>query len=161
MEWSELLSQLEAFAEGRLPLAALRQWFTPFLADESVLSSRDPDVFFDLIFLFEDESLSEHTHFINARRLIRAARDVKAHATLSELIPLITDQDRLCTIIERNQTGIISRTSFISAISGSRYHPTLKQWLIHADPGLLEPFCTALSNENYRVVAAMTQMQQY
>jgi hypothetical protein len=159
MDWQQFLSQLEAFAGNRLPLAALRRRFTPLLSGARTPSPKDRDLIFSLIFLFEDESLSEQAHRQNALRLVKASHELEDLTVFAILIPLIIDQDRLCTIVERYRTKIISRTAFISAMSSVRYASRLKEWLAESDSASLESFCKALSNGEYHVATAMTQLK--
>jgi hypothetical protein len=147
--------QLEALVERRLTLDSLRRWFTPFLAGTRQTVEQDEPLLFSIAFLFEDESLSETAHWVNADRLIRAFRDLEANAALMELIPIIIGQDRLCHLVAKFQSGTITRTGYLSAISNTRYSRGVKAWLNRSDPAELARLCESLDNCRYSESAAI------
>jgi hypothetical protein len=156
----DLTAQLEAFAKGWLTLDDLRRWFTPLLVAETTEAvAADRDLVFRLIFLFEDDSLSGDAHRCNAWRLSRALRAVESNSELIELIPVVTDQERLCAVVGKYRRGIISRTGFLSAISEARYSRRVKDWLVAADVAGLQFLCKVLSAGEYETVGLITGMR--
>jgi hypothetical protein len=151
-----LKEQLEAFADRRLTLEALRRWFTPLLITEAVeVADADHDLIFRVVFLLEDESLDETEHIANAKRLVGAMRTVVDNAVLLELIPMITAQEQVVEIVERYHQGVISRTSFLSAISEARFTQRTKEWLARSGNAALGEFRALLSSGEYSRLAEL------
>jgi hypothetical protein len=150
-------AQLEVLAGRQLTVDRLRQWFTPLLTTIRKTATTDETLVFSIAFLFEDESLDESKHMRNASRLVHALQDVESNAVLLERLPIITDQDRLCQIVDRFRDGKISRTGYLSAISNSRYSRRVKHWLANVDAIALAEFCAALTLCDY--TAATSRME--
>lgn len=151
--------KLASFAGGDLDLGELRRWFTPLLADNGgEAPEHDHDVVFRLVYLFEDESLDKGTHRTNAHRLAQALHEVEDNAALLELVPIITDQDRLCGILEKYRAGLVTRTGFLSFVSETRYSTKVKSWLAHTDLLTLLSLCNSLSSGKYSAAAKTARL---
>ena len=156
-----LVEQLEAFADRRLTLEELRSWFTPLLIGETVaVADLDHDLVFRMVFLFEDDSLDEGKHAVNARRLVGAMRSPIANDVLLELLPVIAAQDRIAEILARYHRGLISRTSFLSAIRETRFTQRIKEWLSSSKPVTLERFRVLLDDGHYLRLAELLRIPE-
>ena len=71
-----------------------------------------------------------------------------------EMLPVITDQDRLCAIVGKHTHGVISRTGFLSVLAESGYPPHVKLWLERAGPEHLALLCDRLDRAAYDEVAS-------
>ncbi|HET7459099.1 MAG TPA: hypothetical protein VFJ74_15730 [Gemmatimonadaceae bacterium] len=89
-----------------------------------------------------------------AQRVIDCLARTGSAAATFELLPVLTDQDRLCTIVGRHVRGVISRTGFLSVLAESGYPPHVKLWLEHAEPVHLARLCTRLARGEYDSVMA-------
>ena len=74
-----------------------------------------------------------------------------------ELLPLVEDQPRLCTILARYRAGVISRTGLLGVIANAGYPPHVKLWLQHAGPTALQLLCARLESGDYQAVARMVE----
>jgi hypothetical protein len=138
------------FAAGGLTLEQLRHWLTPILlGEEAEVQDVDSALAARLTFLIEDDSIDESRHRVNARRIKRLLEEVDDNLSVLEILSVVTDQDRLCEILQKYQNGIISRTSFLSMISNSRYQPDVKEWLIGVERESLQALSRALEGEDY------------
>jgi hypothetical protein len=174
---AELLERLEALAEGSLTEEALEAWLAPALHDEPLGAERAdpapwdaaPDearLFWRLVYLFvdapahsgaaEDEAARERRRVL-AGRVAACARSTGSAALTHELLPLVSDQDRLGLIVDRHARGIISRTGFLSVIAESGYPPHVKLWLEHASHDALARLCRLLQTGEYRAAAELVE----
>ena len=165
---AELTNRLRTFAAGTLSLAALQASFQPvFDADplDVTLSDATPweqapedaRLYWRLLHLFDGAAEAEEEHVrALAGNLVRAVEDAGSATTL-ELLPLLLDQRRFCTIVQRHAAGVISRTGFLSVIAESGYPPHVKLWLEHAGGAALAALCDRLGSGEYADVAAMVE----
>ena len=168
MTLAELTTRLRTFAAGALSLAALQASFQPvFDADPLDVTLSDatpwdqaPDdarLYWRLIHLFDGAAEAEEERArAMAGNLVRAVDDAGSATTL-ELLPVVLDQHRFCTIVERHAAGIISRTGFLSVIAESGYPAHVKLWLEHAGPPALAALCARLAGGEYAAAAAMVE----
>ncbi|HEU4628732.1 MAG TPA: hypothetical protein VFS08_03275 [Gemmatimonadaceae bacterium] len=168
MTLDQLALRLRSFADGELTFDALRESFLPALeADPLDVAKSDarpwedaPDdtrLYWRLIHLFDTApEADEPTLRRAADRLVRALENAGSATTL-ELLPLILDQERFCTIVERTARGVISRTGFLSVVAESGYPPHVKLWLQHAGPAPLARLCAHLGAGAYAEAAAMLE----
>jgi hypothetical protein len=183
MTLADLAQQLGAFAGGRATHADLQRWLDAVLSADALGVERsdsapwddapdDARLFWRLVYLFEgvgDEDDAEEpaaatttpeatSEALAGRRLAQRVLDCLARtgsaAATFELLPVITDQDRLCTIVERHVRGVISRTGFLSVLAESGYPPHVKLWLEHAAPPHLTRLCDRLARGAYDEVMA-------
>ena len=89
-----------------------------------------------------------------AQRVIECLARTGSAAATFELLPIVTDQDRFCTIVGRHVRGVISRTGFLSVLAESGYPPHVKLWLEHAEPVHLARLCERLEHGEYDAVMA-------
>lgn len=89
-----------------------------------------------------------------AQRVIECLARTGSAAATFELLPIVTDQDRLCTIVGRHVRGVISRTGFLSVLAESGYPSHVKLWLEHAEPVHLARLCERLEHGEYDAVSA-------
>ena len=83
--------------------------------------------------------------------------DDAGSATTLELLRVLLDQERLCTIVERCARGVVSRTGFLSMVAESGYPPHVKLWLAHADGAALARLCDRLAGGRVADAAAMVE----
>jgi len=169
MTLADLAQRLDDFASSRTTQQELQRWFDALLAADSLGVERSdsapwdvaPDearLFWRLVYLFEADDEGEGDDEETARRrLARRVVDCLARtgspAMTFELLPVITDQERLCTIVGKHAHGIISRTGFLSVLAESGYPPHVKLWLERAAPEHLERLCDRLERGAYDEVA--------
>jgi hypothetical protein len=87
-----------------------------------------------------------------AQRVIDCLARTGSAAATFELLPVLTDQDRLCTIVGRHARGVISRTGFLSVLAESGYPAHVKLWLEHAELAHLARLCSRLERGEYDAV---------
>jgi hypothetical protein len=179
---SDLARQLGAFAGGHATHADLQRWLDTVLAADALGVERsdsapwddapdDARLFWRLVYLFESAAGTpasgageagsassptpeERERRRLAQRIIDCLAKTGSAAVTFELLPVLTDQDRLCTIVGRHVRGIISRTGFLSVLAESGYPPHMKLWLEHAEPIHLARLCERLARGEYDEVMA-------
>ena len=168
MTLDALLAHLRRFADGALTLAQLRAAFLPVLHADPLGAHRtdarpweerpdDTRLVWRLIHLFDTAGDAEEARLrAQAARLADAAADAGSATTL-ELLRLLLDQERLCTIVERHARGVVSRTGFLSVVAESGYPPHVKLWLEHADGAALARLCARLAAGRVAEAAAMLE----
>jgi hypothetical protein len=157
---SELAHLLEEFAAGVLGRDELQERFTPVLladpldveeCDDLPWSARprETQLLWRLIYLFESDYPEEEEHRAMARRIVACLENTgNAEATL-ELLPLVLDQPRFCSIAGKHLAGVISRTAFLSVLAESAYPPHVKLWLEYASPAAVRLLCAWLEEGAY------------
>ena len=168
MTLDTLLAHLHRFAAGELSLAGLRTAFLPALHADPLGAERSdarpwaerPDetrLVWRLIHLFDTaDEAREAALRADAARLARAIDDAGSATTL-ELLRVLLDQERLCTIVERHARGVVTRTGFLSVVAESGYPPHVKLWLEHADGAALARLCERLARGQVAAAAAMVE----
>lgn len=169
MTLDDLVARLEQFAAGTLTLDALRLSFIPALESDPLdvtesdstpwdTAPNDARCYWRLLHLFDTPEGPEEEGELRrlAARLVHSVREAGSATTL-ELLPLLTDQDRFCTIVRKHAAGIISRTGFLSVVAESGYPAHVKLWLQHAGPEPLARLCGRLEAGEVRGVAAMVE----
>jgi hypothetical protein len=155
-----LIEQLAAVSEGALARSELRRWFTPYLMafpperPEDEEPSWDPDaddkaLFWNLVWLFDDDSYTELEHRELATKVVRLIRSVPSTATALDILPLIKHEPKLCEVIRKHRTGIISRNGFLSVIAKNFQFDTVRQWLAEASPQSLDELRANLLSSDY------------
>lgn len=165
MTLAELTERLQGYAEGSLAGDELRAWLDALLvADPLDIESSEaepweaaPDetrLFWRLVYLFEHHTghEGEDDQRRRAGRIVRCMRETGCAATVSELLPLVEDQERLGAILRKHLSGVISRTGVLSVIAESGYPPHVKLWLANAGPGALLGLVDALTASDYATV---------
>lgn len=166
MTLADLARQLGAFAGGHATHADLQRWLDAVLAADSLGVERsdsaqwddapdDARLFWRLVYLFEGTSGNpdERQRRRLAQRVIDCLARTGSAAATFELLPVLTDQVRLCTIVGRHARGVISRTGFLSVLAESGYPAHVKLWLEHAAPVHLARLCAHLERGEYDAVA--------
>ena len=168
MTLDALLTHLRRFAAAELSLAGLRAAFLPVLHADPLGAERsdarpwaerpdDTRLVWRLIHLFDTaDDAREPQMRAQAARLADAVEDAGSATTL-ELLRVLLDQERLCTIVERHARGVVSRTGFLSVIAESGYPPHVKLWLEHADGAALARLCDRLTRGRVAEAAAMVE----
>ena len=179
MTLADLTRRLDDFADRRLSRGELQQWFDAVLAADALGAERSdsapwdvaPDearLFWRLVYLFEAEDdvedgeggegrdgdgagAAEQRRL--ARRLVECLARTESAAVTFELLPILTDQERFCTIVGKHARGVISRTGFLSVLAESGYPPHVKLWLERAEPTHLARLCERLEQSAYDEVA--------
>jgi hypothetical protein len=167
----DLAARLQAFAAGELTREALDAWMLPVLAADPLDVEHQDDVpwedapdeerlFWRLLYLVESSEPSDDGEAAlraAAARAVACLSSTASAADTLELLPLVLDQPRLCTIVERHGRGIVSRTGFLSVLANSGYPPHAKLWLAHADLPALGRLCERLTTGDYAGVARMLE----
>lgn len=165
MTLDDLVAILDPYALGDASLATLQAQLAPTLAadpldvEECDASPWDhahdeARLVWRLIYLFDSETEDGPEPRRLAGHVLRClARTGSADTTL-ELLPLLRDQERFCTIVRKHAAGVISRTGLLSVLAESGYPAHVKLWLQHASVPALERLCAMLEAEAYDVVAA-------
>lgn len=168
MTLAELATRLQQFADGQLSLAALRTSFIPALEADPLdvtdsdgspwdRAPEDERLYWRLLHLFDTAPEADEGSLRRLAALLVRAVERAGSATTFELLAVVLDQDRFCTIIRKHGVGIISRTGFLSAVAESGYPGHVKLWLQHAGPDALEALCARLEDGDYAGVAAMLE----
>jgi hypothetical protein len=164
----DLAAQLQAFAAGELTREALEAWAAPVLAADPLdVAESDhvpwedaPDeerLFWRLLYVVEtSDAPDDALRALGTRVLACLARTASPADTL-ELLPLVEDQPRLCTILARHGAGIISRTGLLGVVANSGYPPHVKLWLQHADAEALARLCERMEAGAWNEVARMVE----
>jgi hypothetical protein len=162
---SELAHLLREFAAGALARDELQERFTPVLLADPLdveesddlpwrASPRETQLLWRLIYLFESDYPGETEHRQMAGRIVRCLESTRdAEATL-EMLPLVLDQPRFCSIAGKYLAGVISRTGFLSVLAESGYPPHVKLWLEHAGPAAVERLCAWLGEGAYETAVS-------
>lgn len=167
----DLAARLQAFAAGELTREALDAWMAPVLAADPLdvehsdaLPWEDaPDeerLFWRLLYLVESsepDDTEEAALRALAGRVVRCLASTVSPADTLELLPLVIDQPRLSTIVERHGRGLVSRTGFLSVLANAGYPPHAKLWLTHADADALAALCDRLDAGDYAAAARMLE----
>lgn len=168
MTLDALLAHLRRFAAHELSLAGLRAAFLPALHADPLGAHRsdarpwaerpdDTRLVWRLIHLFDTADDAREARLrADAGRLADAVEDAGSATTL-ELLRLLLDQERLCTIVERHARGVVSRTGFLSVVAESGYPAHVKLWLAHADGAALARLCDRLARGAVSEAAAMLE----
>jgi len=164
---AELIARLRDYAEGTLTGAALQASFAPVLAADPLDVERSestpwdvaPDetrLFWRLLYLFESEGTGDDDAERRrlAGRVVQCVESTRSPASTFELLPLVVDEERFCTIVARHEREVISRTGFLNVIAESGYPPHVKLWLQHARPDALARLCGRLARGEYGAAAA-------
>lgn len=164
----DLVSRLRSYVDGAISRAELDAWLLPIFVGDPLDVARsdaagwdrapnETRLFWRLAYLIDTASEDEEeTRRLVGRVLACLERTRSAAATL-ELLPILADQERLCTVVERHARGIVSRTGFLSLVAESGYPPHAKLWLRHADGAALARLCARLVEGRYDLVAPMLE----
>lgn len=167
----DLAGRLQAFADGTLSRAELEAWIAPVLAADPLDVAESDDVpwldapdeerlFWRLLYLVESADAGddgEQALRALAGRTVVCLSSTASPADTLELLPLVADQPRLCTILERHARGVVTRTGLLSVIANASYPPHAKLWLTHAGPAALAGLCERLDAGDYATVARMLE----
>ena len=159
----DLAAKLKSFVEGALARDELDAWAAEVLgADPLGAAASDhrpwedaPDeerLFWRLLYALETSDAPDDTlRALGGRAL--ACLAAAGPADTLELLPLVADQPRLCTILARHGAGVISRTGLLGVVSNSGYPPHVKLWLQHADAAALGRLCERMERGAWDEVA--------
>jgi hypothetical protein len=169
MTLRELAASLRELADGIITPAELQARLDPVLGADplDVAASdatpweenhHDERLFWRIIYLFESDGVDDPRMPDTARHIVDALERTGSAQTTLELLPVILDQARLCTIVARHVAGVISRTGFLSVVAESGYPDHMKLWLQHASYEALARLCERLADGRYDAVAAAFEM---
>jgi hypothetical protein len=164
----DLATRLQAFVAGSLERDALEAWMTPVLATDSLdVEASDhlpwedaPDeerLFWRLLYLVETSDADDEALRALLGRVLACLACTASPADTLELLPLVADQPRLCTILERYAAGVVSRTGLLGVIANAGYPPHVKLWLRHADAAALARLRVRLDAGRWHEVARMVE----
>ena len=166
MTLATLAEHLRAYATGELTREQLQRELAPVLAADPLdvaesdstpwdHAHNDARLFWRLVYLFETEAADEEEELRRlAGRVVSCLSRTGSAATTFELLPVIADQERFCTIAAKHAHGVISRTGFLSVVAESGYPAHFKLWLQHAGPDALDRLCQRLAAGDYATAAA-------
>ncbi len=168
MTLDELTERLRQYAEGGTSREELAAWFLPLLAADPLdveLSDAEPwrqaphetRLFWRLVYLFDSSEEPDALLRPLAARVCAALASTADPSLTHELLPVLADQDRFCTIVAKHLRGVISRTGFLSVIAESGYPDHVKLWLEHAPAPALRQLCGLLEASRYREAAAVLE----
>lgn len=152
-----------AVSDGVTSREELRRWLTPYLIafaperPEDENPSWDPDaddkaLFWNLVHLFDDHSYTDLEHRQLATQVAHLIRCIPSAATALDVLPLIQRQTKLCEVISKHRTGIISRNGFLSVVSKNFQFDAVREWLAEANPASLDELCANLRSHDYLAV---------
>lgn len=164
----DLATRLQAFGIGDLSREELEGWFAPVLtADPLDVAESDPEpwedtpdeerLFWRLLYFFDASDTPDDDLRRLARRFVACLGTTASAAETFELLPVLLDQDRFCTIVERHARGVISRVGFLSVVAKSGYPAHVKLWLQHAPLTSLKLLCMRLTEAEYGVVSRLLE----
>ena len=165
MTLADVVEQLRRFGAGSIGLEQLQASFMPLLAADPLdvaqsddgpwrTAAHDTRLLWRIVYLFDQgRGTEEERDRVLARRIVTCLHSTHDSALTHELLPLITDQDRLAGIVYKHARGVISRTGFLSVLAESGYPPHVKLWLQHARPDALTALCALLHAGDYRAAA--------
>lgn len=164
MTLGELADLLAEHAAERIPLARVHDRLHAVLvADPLDITASDasrwdtaPDderLFWRLLHLFDSETEDCARSRALAGRIVTALAETGSAAT-HELLSLVIDQPRFCSIVAKHASNTISRTGFLSVVAESGYPDYVKLWLQHASLDALVKLCARLEAGRYVEVAA-------
>jgi hypothetical protein len=165
LELRELAELLREYAAGVTPRATLSERLRPVLAADPLdAAGSDPApwdhapnetrLFWRLVYLVESGEPDSPEFRDRVRRIVATLDSTRSAASTHELLPIVVDARRLCEIVEKHRSGVISRTSFLSVVAESDYPDHVKLWLQHASPVALARMCVQLGADDYSAVAA-------
>lgn len=160
----DLAAKLDGFAAGTTTWGELDAWIEAVTSSDPLDVTRSPStewdtapdeerLFWRWVYWIEATPSADPERRRVARRFLTCLASTGSAAVTLELLPMVLDQDRLCTIIDRHVHGIITRVSLLSMIAESGYAPHAKLWLEHAGTDALRALCGALERGDYAWVA--------
>ena len=164
MTLAELRTDLRDFVAGGLAAEALEHKLVALIV-ETGLELSLPGGWLDdspaerlvaqLAFHFEDLRGEPDASRREAATIV-AALDALAPAAILDLLPLLLTKDRFANIVHKHQAGIISRTSFVAAVSSARLPRLLQEWLYAAPADSLTRFANCLRADELRELQRLT-----
>ena len=164
MTLAELQTDLRDFVAGGLPADALEHRLVAVIVRtglELVLPGGALDespaerLVAKLAFHFEDLQSEPDASRREAATIV-AALDALSPAAVLDLLPLLLTRDRFANIVQKHQAGIISRTSFVAAVSSARLPRGLQEWLYAASLDSLSRFASCLRSDDLRQLQQLT-----
>src|SRR5688500_10441563 len=130
MNLRELADSLRELADGAISPAELQERIDPVLgADPLDVAASDATpweenpheerLFWRLIYLFESNGRDEPHLLDTARHIVDSLDRTGSPEAVLELLPVTLDQTRLCAIVAKHESGVISRTGFLSVVAES------------------------------------------
>ena len=166
----DLAARLQALAAGEIGRAEVEAWLAPVVAADplDVAESdgapweddghEEERLFWRLVYLVESTpDDGEDALRRDVARVLACLASTASAADTHELLPLVLDAERLCTIVARHRRGIISRTGFLSVLAELGYPPHAKLWLEHAGGPALDAVCAAVAADAWGSVARMLE----
>lgn len=164
----DLATQLQRFAAGEIGREELDAWVAPVLAADPLdVEASDhvpwedaPDeerLFWRLLYVVESSDAPDDALRDVVGRVLACLASTGSPADTLELLPLVEDQPRLCTILARHRDGVVSRTGLLGVIANSGYPAHVKLWLQHADAAALARLCARLEAGAWGEAARMLE----
>jgi len=85
--------------------------------------------------------------------VLRLPSTTGSAADTLELLPVLKEQPRLMTVLEKHVSGVITRTGLLGFIANSGYPAHVKLWLEYASPAALQRLAESLEDGRYDGVA--------
>jgi hypothetical protein len=164
MTLAELRTDLHGLAAGDLQPEALARKLQPLIASTPIELALDggpldgsvaEQLVARLVFHFEDPRDEPDVRRQQARTIV-AALDALAPAVVLDLLPMLFRKERLAEVVQKHLVGIVSRTSFVAAVSSSQLPSTLQRWLYSAPASALVQFADSLRADDLRQLQRLT-----
>lgn len=161
----DLASRLQAFADGTLERAALDAWCAGVLGGEPLgakagtaeadwsASAEEERLYWRLLYLLETTGLPDEALRPLVARVLACLGATGSAGDTLELLPLVADAPRLCAIVAKRASGVVSRTGFLNVVANASYPAHVKLWLERAGPQALATLCTAMTDGAWGDVA--------
>ena len=160
-----LVDLLRQYLAGEVTLETVHAYLLPVLTADSLhvaesdSTAWDTDhqserLFWRLVYVVEAEPADGAGLVAPLQRILGCLDTTRSAASTFELLPLLLDQPRFCSIVRKHEAGPISRTGFLSAIAESGYPEHIKLWLQHASSDALAVLCSRLESGLYDLAAA-------
>jgi hypothetical protein len=118
------------------------------------VAPHDERLFWRVVYLVEAEAEDSPSLREAMYRIVESLARTSSAEITHELLPMLLDQSRLCTVVTKHREGIISRTSFLSVLAECGYPDHIKLWLQSASHDTLGRLCDQLTSYEYDLVAA-------
>lgn len=162
----DLAARLQEFTSGALTRDELEAWIGPILDADSLDVHESPSVpwedapeeerlYWRLLYTIETNDLSDEDLRGFANRVLDCIASTGSPADTLELLPLLRHQPRLLLVLDRHESGIISRVGLLGFVAKSGYPAHVKLWLEYAPPSSLQRLRETLRDGEYGALARM------
>jgi hypothetical protein len=155
---------LRDYAASAISLEVVHERLRPVLLEDPLditltdaapwdAAPHDTRLFWRVVYLIETEAEDTASLREAMSRIVECLARTSSSELTHELLPMLLDQSRLCTVISKHRAGIISRTGFLSVLAECGYPDHIKLWLQSASHDALGLLCGRMEAHQYDVVA--------